>query len=95
MTVQVGLCRTCSETTLLVFPRDGSYYAKKSLSLIIIMTQSAFCLSCTEAKTGNLMSLLNHLIKYNYENIFVVLYLNKYRVYEYKNSFLSRYALIF
>ena len=23
--VQVGLCRTCSETTLLVFPRDGSY----------------------------------------------------------------------
>ena len=22
--VQVGLCRTCSETTLLVFPRDGS-----------------------------------------------------------------------
>ena len=25
MTVQVGLCRTCSETTLLVFPRDGSY----------------------------------------------------------------------
>ena len=25
MTVQVGLCRTCSETTLLVFPRGGSY----------------------------------------------------------------------
>ena len=24
MTVQVGLCRTCSETTLLVFPRGGS-----------------------------------------------------------------------
>ena len=23
--VQTGLCRTCSETTLLVFPRDGSY----------------------------------------------------------------------
>ena len=23
--VQAGLCRTCSETTLLVFPRDGSY----------------------------------------------------------------------
>ena len=22
--VQVGLCQTCSETTLLVFPRDGS-----------------------------------------------------------------------
>ena len=24
MLVQAGLCRTCSETTLLVFPRDGS-----------------------------------------------------------------------
>ena len=24
MTVQVGLCQTCSETTLLVFPRGGS-----------------------------------------------------------------------
>ena len=24
VTVQVGLCRTCSETTLLVFPRGGS-----------------------------------------------------------------------
>ena len=23
--VQVGLCRTCSKTTLLVFPRDGSF----------------------------------------------------------------------
>ena len=23
--VQAGLCRTCSETTLLVFPRDGPY----------------------------------------------------------------------
>ena len=25
MLVQVGLCQTCSETTLLVFPRGGSY----------------------------------------------------------------------
>ena len=25
-TVQAGLCRTCSETTLLVFPRGGSNY---------------------------------------------------------------------
>ena len=25
VTVQVGLCRTCSETTLLVFPRGGSF----------------------------------------------------------------------
>ena len=28
VTVQPGLCRTCSETTLLVFPRGGSYYKK-------------------------------------------------------------------
>ena len=27
--VQVGLCRTCSETTLLVFPRGGSYVAAR------------------------------------------------------------------
>ena len=25
--VQLGLCRTCSETTLLVFPRGGSFVA--------------------------------------------------------------------
>ena len=25
MLVQAGLCGTCSETTLLVFPRDGSF----------------------------------------------------------------------
>ena len=25
VTVQPGLCQTCSETTLLVFPRGGSY----------------------------------------------------------------------
>ena len=25
MLVQVGMCRTCSETTLLVFPRGGSF----------------------------------------------------------------------
>ena len=31
--VQVGLCRTCSETTLLVFPRGGSsIYRRRSIS---------------------------------------------------------------
>ena len=30
--VQAGLCRTCSETTLLVFPRDGSFNDAQSLS---------------------------------------------------------------
>ena len=28
MTVQVGLCRTCSETTLLVFPRGCSFISR-------------------------------------------------------------------
>ena len=28
MLVQAGLCRTCPETTLLVFPRDGSFTCK-------------------------------------------------------------------
>ena len=27
--VQVGLCQTCSETTLLVFPRGGSFIAEE------------------------------------------------------------------
>ena len=30
VTVQVGLCRTCSETTLLVFPRGGSFHVAGS-----------------------------------------------------------------
>ena len=31
--VQTGLCRTCSETTLLVFSRDGSVFVVVALSL--------------------------------------------------------------
>ena len=31
VTVQVGLCQTCSETTLLVLPRGGSFVADISL----------------------------------------------------------------
>ena len=37
MTVQPDLCRTCSETTLLVFPRGGS-------SVLLFMWLFAFCL---------------------------------------------------
>ena len=33
--VQLGLCRTCSETTLLVFPRGGSYI---QVNLIITLS---------------------------------------------------------
>ena len=34
MAVQPGLCRTCSETTLLVFPRDGLNNENVSLFLL-------------------------------------------------------------
>ena len=34
VTVQVGLCRTCSETILLVFPRGDSYYVYHSATMI-------------------------------------------------------------
>ena len=35
VTVQVGLCRTCSETTLLVFPRGGSYITSFSATFYL------------------------------------------------------------
>ena len=38
--VQAGLCRTCSETTLLVFPRGGSNYANLSEHLLHAYYQS-------------------------------------------------------
>ena len=42
--VQVGLCRTCSETTLLVFPRGGSVVRNKLMDrkFRIISTNSIF-----------------------------------------------------
>ena len=33
--VQVGLCRTCSETTLLVFPRGGSFIPSRNFIFIL------------------------------------------------------------
>ena len=33
MTAQAGLCRTCSETTLLVFPRGGSNIERNSCAI--------------------------------------------------------------
>ena len=33
--VQAGLCRTCSETTLLVFPRGGSYLFQEGIMCLI------------------------------------------------------------
>ena len=34
VTVQAGLCRSCSETTLLVFPRGGSYCYETIMDLV-------------------------------------------------------------
>ena len=36
MLVQAGLCRTCSETTLLVFPRGGSFLFRHNLDWICV-----------------------------------------------------------
>ena len=43
MLVQAGLCRTCSETTLLVFPRGGSYITEpgKHIALLYAKWESA------------------------------------------------------
>ena len=35
MTVQAGLCRTCSKTTLLVFPRGGSFYKQTDVFAVV------------------------------------------------------------
>ena len=40
MLVQVGLCRTCSETTLLVFPRGGSFVSMTTLTSNIDLSLS-------------------------------------------------------
>ena len=34
--VQVGLCRTCSETTLLVFPRGGSFLTDPAMVVLCV-----------------------------------------------------------
>ena len=41
MLVQAGLCRTCSETTLLVFPRGGSFtsYSQAQYDAAEMITQ--------------------------------------------------------
>ena len=42
MLVQLGLCRTCTETTLLVFPRGGSYFNKcNSVNMAIAKPRKA------------------------------------------------------
>ena len=48
MTVQPDLCQTCSETTLLVFPRDGS----NDCSFSGFITLSTFFPSCQDLAVG-------------------------------------------
>ena len=50
MTVQVGLCRTCSETTLLVFPRGGSYIINND-SFDVKTENRQQCKSCSKLLT--------------------------------------------
>ena len=56
--VQVGLCRTCSETTLLVFPRGGSFN-ENLLTVICVI----FSLYVKDVSFHN--ALHNSLKKYN------------------------------
>ena len=69
MTVQVGLCRTCSDTTLLVFPRGGSFvhlsYTKFPLSLLARLTTSVtrwHSVACSSI-SGGLLSYIHSIYK--------------------------------
>ena len=42
VTAQTGLCRTCSETTLLVFPRGGSFLSNEKKTQYPIMAKYTY-----------------------------------------------------
>ena len=50
--VQRGMCRTCSETTLLVFPRGGSYvtYSTRAPARLSIFSLSRLVVGSSSAK---------------------------------------------
>ena len=50
MTVQAGLCQTCLETTLLVFPRGGSFVL---VSILQTTQQKIFLDSLSSCGTAN------------------------------------------
>ena len=62
--VQVGLCRTCSQTTLLVFPRGGSFHIH---SLNLTMITLILSLSSLNAMKQS---------KHIYTNVYLFFYLN-------------------
>ena len=53
MTVQAGLCRTCSETTLLVFLRGGSNVFKLDITSIKVMTSVIKCLQINRLRRND------------------------------------------
>ena len=61
MTVQPDLCQTCSETTLLVFPRGGSFHvlvcATQKIKIDVIKNYNfsvCFCVYCTRGDEGHI-----------------------------------------
>ena len=54
MLVQVGLCRTCSKTTLLVFPRGGSF--------LNVVTRLLFSESLTNKDFSQYLQILQRLL---------------------------------
>ena len=44
--VQAGLCRTCSETTLLVFPRGGSIVFQVNMDIVFPPEKISLCIVC-------------------------------------------------
>ena len=59
VTVQVGLCRTCSETTLLVFARGCPYVASQSPPDHRYSPQAIKLLSCSSQLSMNFPLLVN------------------------------------
>ena len=51
--VQAGLCRTCSETTLLVFPRGGSFVCHRNSGNMYQLALTAYseAIHCKFART--------------------------------------------
>ena len=65
--VQAGLCRTCSETTLLVFPRGGSFTVESyhtSISSLLSLTD-AILVGCS-LTSGKHVPVINPLTRFLY-----------------------------
>ena len=72
MLVQAGLCRTCSETTLLVFPRGGSNLTRLAALLENLPVENGDIVSfdvvfvvCVVAERNNI-NYMQKIIKFRY-----------------------------